>query len=288
MIKQLLACFGLLLPDLCLAQEHRAKHPTLRLPAAISYTVNAAASYTNYKDWKYNGFTNYSFLARSEINYDSTAEHWETHLRLNAGLGYMKFADSTWYKNTDDLYFSCDVVKRKNKRLEQVFNLYSSSQLLSAYERDAYGKHWQSGFGNPMTIDLGYGVVLHFWQTSRVSLSFVTLQTATRPLTEEDLSNNTPGMVSHRTLITSQYGLGIQTAIRKSFGKRLRWENNSRAFCNAIDKRQLDIDFRNRVILKLWKYLELVLDSRIRYMPYPPYRLQYRNELALTFTLERI
>lgn len=288
MTKQLLACFTLLLPYLKLSSQDSVTHPRFRLPSAITYSFNVSTSYTNYKNWKYNGVNNYAFLLRSEIDYDSTSTHWEAHLRCMANLGYIKFTDSIWYKNTDDIYFSCDLIRRRNKRLENVFNLYFSSQLLSNYAKDADGRHWESGFGNPMTIDLGYGTVLHFWQTSRISLSFVTLQTATRPLTDEETENVNSGMIYHKTLITSQYGLGLQTSIRKNIGKRLRWENNSRFFCNAIDRRQLDVDFRNRFVIKLLKYLDLIIDSRIRYMPYPPYKFQFRNELVLSFTYERI
>jgi hypothetical protein len=100
--------------------------------------------------------------------------------------------------------------------------------------------------------------------------------------------NNENDIIYKKTLITSEYGLGIQTYIRKNIGKRVRWENYSRAFANAINREKFNIDFRNRVIVKVFKYLDFIVDSRIRYIPYPPYKFQFRNELMLSFTLERI
>ncbi len=95
-------------------------------------------------------------------------------------------------------------------------------------------------------------------------------------------------MIYKKTLITSEYGLGLQTCIRKKFGQRVRWENYSRAFANAVNRQKLDLDFRNRVVIKIFKYLDFIVDSRIRYMPYPPYKFQFRNELMLSFTFEKI
>jgi hypothetical protein len=205
----------------------------------------------------------------------------------------MKFVDSTWYKNSDYVDFSADVIKNTNKIFENIFSFYFSSQFLSAYEmyysdNGDYAKRWISGFGNPMNIDIGYGTTVHFWKTSRIDLTFVTLRTSTMPILEPEEPIDKSNLVYKKTLITSEYGLSIQTYIRKSIGKRIRWENYSRAFANAINREKLDIDFRNRVIVKVFKCLDLIVDSRIRYMPYPPYKFQFRNELMLSLTLEKM
>ncbi|MCW3071163.1 MAG: hypothetical protein JWO44_1053 [Bacteroidetes bacterium] len=264
-----------------------------KLPPTITFCNNFSASYVHYKNWKYNGYNNYSFLLRSNVNYDTTGNNWETHLRFNGELGYMKFVDSTWYKNSDYVDLSADVVKNTNKTFENIFSFYFSSQFLSTYEmyyneNGDYTKRWVSGFGNPMSIDIGYGTTMHFWKTCRASLTFVTLRTSTMPLPEPIEIADKNDLVYKRTLITSEYGLGIQTYIRKNIGKRVRWENYSRAFANAINRDKFDIDFRNRVIVKIFKCLDFIVDSRIRYMPYPPYKFQFRNELMLSLTLEKM
>jgi hypothetical protein len=165
--------------------------------------------------------------------------------------------------------------------------------LISNYENyltesGTIQKRWVSGFGNPMNIELGYGTTLKFWKNNRITLTYVTLKTTTSPLLDTFSPNNQNGLIYNKTLVTSEYGIGLQTFIRKKIGKRFRWENTSHAFANAINRSHVDLDFRNRFIIKILKYLDLILDNRIRYTPYPPYKFQFRNELMLSFTFEKI
>jgi hypothetical protein len=273
--------------DSCNIKNH------FRLPSTISYSNNFSASYVHYKNWKYNGNNNYSFLARTNINYDTTGNNWETHIRFNGELGYMKFIDSTWYKNTDEFNFSTDIAKVNTKKIQNVFSFYFMSQFLSRYETylsetGELQKRWVNGFGNPMNIDLGYGTTIRFWKTSRINLTFVTFHTSTTPLIGYEPLTTGNDIIYKKTLIISEYGLGIQTFIRKDIGKVVRWENYSRAFANAINRDKFNIDFRNRIIIKVFKYMNLILDSRIRYAPYPPYKFQFRNELMLSFTFDKM
>jgi hypothetical protein len=204
----------------------------------------------------------------------------------------MKFVDSTWYKSSDYLDLAVDVVKNSGKRFENVFSFYFNSQILSSYEMyyndsGSYNKRWTSGFGNPMNIDLGYGTTIHFWENCRIDLNFVTLRTSTIPVLDYESADHENDMIYKKTLITSEYGIGLQTYIKKNIGSRVRWENYSRFFGNAVNRQKFDIDFRNRMIVKVFKYLDFIIDSRIRYMPYPPYKFQFRNELMLSFTFEK-
>lgn len=264
-----------------------------RIPNTITYSNNFSASYVHYKNWKYNGNNNYSFLLRSNINYDSIGTLWETHIRFNGELGYMKFVDSIWYKNTDYLDLTTEVVKNNGKTFSNIFTFYFNSQFLSNYENyyddsGYYNKRWTGGFGSPMNIDLGFGTTVRFWKTCRINLTFVTLRTSTNPILDFEPGKQQNDIIYKKTLITSEYGLGIQTYIRKDLGSKVRWENYSRCFANAINRTKFDIDFRNRVIINIFKYLDLIIDSRIRYMPYPPYKFQFRNELMLSFTFEKM
>lgn len=266
---------------------------SFHLPRTITYSNNFSASYVHYKNWKYNGNNNYSFLVRCNINYDTLGTSWETHVRFNGELGYMKFIDSTWYKNTDGLDLGIDVIKSNSKRFQNNFSFYFTSQFLSNYEiymseNGELQKRWINGFGNPMNLDLGYGTTVRFWKTCRATLTFVTLHTSTLPLLNFETSTSGNDIIYKKTLITSEYGIGLQTFIRKNIGSRVRWENYSRAFANAINRDKYNIDFRNRIIVKVFKYLDFIIDSRIRYVPYPPYQFQFRNELMLSFTLERL
>lgn len=259
----------------------------------ISYSNNFSASYIHYKNWKYNGYNNFSFLLRSNWSCDTIGQKWEMHFRFNGELGYLKFVDSAWYKNSDCVDVGVEIVRKTDKTFQNIFTFYFNSQFLSTYDTyynadGGYTKRWTSGFGNPMNIDLGYGTSVHFWKTCRVNLTFVTLRTSTLPINEGELLSQENNIIRNKTLITSEYGLGIQTFIRKNIGKRVRWENYSRAFANAINQQKFNIDFRNRLVVKVFKYLDLIVDNRIKYLPYPPYKFQFRNELMLSFTLEKI
>jgi hypothetical protein len=139
-----------------------------------------------------------------------------------------------------------------------------------------------------MSIDLGYGTSVHFWKTCRINLTFVTLKTTAVPYLSNEVLVNENDMVYKKSLITSEYGLGLQTYIRKNINSRLRWENYSRAFANAVNREKVNIDFRNRVIVKVFRFMDFIIDSRIKYLPYPPYKFQFRNELMLSFTFEKV
>jgi hypothetical protein len=272
------------------SKDSTKKH--FSIPSTFTYTNDLSASYVNYKNWKYSGINNFAFLVRSNINYDTLGNNWETHIRFNAELGYMKFVDSVWYKNNDFLDLNVEVVKTKTKKITNVFSFYCNSQFLSNYENfydehGEYAKRWSGGFGNPMVIDIAYGSELRFWKNCRMNLTFVTLRTTVSPAME-DQQNTYNDFIYKRSIITSEYGIGIQTFIRHKFGERIRWENYSRGFANAINRDRFNVDFRNRIILKVFKCLDLILDSRVRYTPIIPYKFQFRNELMLSFTFEKI
>ena len=108
------------------------------------------------------------------------------------------------------------------------------------------------------------------------------------PALDKETPNSQNDFIYKKSMITSEYGLGIQTFLRHNLCERIRWENYSRLFVNAINRNRLDLDFRNKIIIKILKYLDLIVDSRVRYTPYPPYKMQFRNELMLTFTMEKM
>ncbi|CAN5378238.1 hypothetical protein BH10BAC1_BH10BAC1_05730 [soil metagenome] len=265
----------------------------LSIPPTITNITNLSASYVNYKNWKYNGYSNYTFLARENLNYDTLGSNWETHIRFNGELGYMKFLDSVWYKNTDYLDLSTEIVKTKNKFITNLFTLYFNSQFLSTYD-DYYkddgtiSNRWSGGFGNPMNLEIGYGSTIRFWKTCRINLTFITLRTNIIPALDNQSIITKNDFIYEKSIISSEYGLGIQTFVRHDLFKKIRWENSTRFFGNAINRQHFDIDFRNRLIFHLIKYLDFIIDTRIRYMPYPPYKLQFRNELMLSFSLEKL
>lgn len=66
-----------------------------------------------------------------------------------------------------------------------------------------------------------------------------------------------------------------------------RWVNNSRFFGNGLDQDHVNFQFSNMVIVKLWKYLQLRLDTRLAYNPMLNYKMQFRQEALIGFFYER-
>jgi hypothetical protein len=265
------------------------KSAKFKLPQAYSYDSNISASYISYKNWKYNGYNNFSFILRENLNYDSIAQKTETHLRINAELGFMKFSDSIWYKNSDLLDLSLEISRNSEKRIRNVFSLSLNTQLLSSYEIriDSNGEEfnaWSSGFCNPLSLDLSYGSSVRFWKSSRININYVNLRTTVQPLPDPSSLDSGSEIIYKKSLIRSEYGFTIQTFIRHNLSERLRWESHSKIFANAINRERIELDLRSKFSLRLLKYFNLILDSRLKYTPSYPSKLQFRNELMLAFT----
>lgn len=263
------------------------------LKAGISYCSNTSASYISYKNWKNNGFNSFSFLARENLNYDKTGKRLDAHFRINGELSYLKFLDSTLVKNNDLLDMNLELIGTKNKRLNNSFTFNFYSQFISddeIYYNDLGEpmERWCGGFGNPMSLDLCYGSSLKLWKNSRINFNYVSLRSRVEPRLDNTLPTDKKVILLEHAFIYSEYGFTLQSFIRHKFAERLRWENNSRLFFNGIAPEDLDIDLRNRVIIRLFKHLDLIIDTKMRYLPVSPYKMQFRNELMLSFTVERV
>jgi hypothetical protein len=263
------------------------------LPAAITYTSNLSASYISYKNWKYSGFDNFAFLLRENFNYDTVSVKWEKHVRINAELGFIKFKDSIWHKSNDDCDLSIELIRTGNKRTGSAFSMSYGSQMLSDYEirYDANGEAysaWAAGFCNPMSLDVGYGTTVKFWKSCRLNLNYVNFHSTVSPLIDGGAAIKEGEILYKKSLIRSEYGFTVQTMIRHNITQKLRWENYSKLFANAVNRNNIDLDLRNKFVLKLLKHVDLTFDSRLRYAPVEPYLFQFRNELMLSFSLERL
>lgn len=83
------------------------------------------------------------------------------------------------------------------------------------------------------------------------------------------------------------YGMSIQTNIQKPIDKHLEWVNNSRFFANQFDKNHVNFDINNRVIVKVWKYLQVRFDTRLSYNPLVNYHFQFSQEILFGVFYQR-
>jgi hypothetical protein len=263
-----------------------------KLAQAFSFSGNLSGSFISYNNWKGNEKNSFFFKTLLCGNYDSTATKWESHVHLSAELSYLKYIDSTWNKNSDYLDIGVEFLQRRQKNITSTFNLAVYTQMISDYsfyysDSGEYLRRWSGGFANPMSIDLVYGSAWRFWKTCRIDLGYVTLKSNVSPLAGAVTGTETAWLISKSSRMSTQYGFCLQTHIRHNFNKRFRWENQSRIFVNAIAPDHISLDLKNRVGFRIIKYLELILDTKVRYLPAPPYQFQFRNELALAFTVSR-
>ncbi len=84
-----------------------------------------------------------------------------------------------------------------------------------------------------------------------------------------------------------QYGGSVVVAINHPLTDRIDWINSSRFFYNAFDRDHVSMDFMNRFSIKLWKYLQLRIESRAGYDPMMSYNIKFSQEFLLGVFYER-
>jgi hypothetical protein len=237
---------------------------------------------------------NFTFLGNIQYRHNS-ADSLSMHAhQVLADLGYLKFVDSIWTKNLDRFQVNL-LWATSAKRFRHSYTAVLSTQFLpnkstewdsetaKLVERDV------GGFLRPFSLEVGYGAMLSFWQTSNINFAFATLKLSAYP------KETTAPAFADATFIQGgdmnyymSYGLGVTTAINKSFGTRLQWINNSRGFCNGFDKDHVNFDVSNMLIVKLWKYIQFRFDTRLGYNPMLNHQLQFRQEALVGFFYERL
>lgn len=224
----------------------------------------------------------------------AAAGNGRSHLHVvMADLGYLKFVDSTWVKHLDRLQVAL-LWSAAGRRVQRSWSMALSTQFLPTafLEYDlAEGRMREravGGFLNPFTLDAGHGVVWSFWEKSSLNCAFATVR-----LTASPKATTAPAFVDARTLEGDKayyflsYGFSLAALIDRPLGTRVQWLNGTRFFANGIDRDHVNLSFSNLVIVKLWTYLQLRLDTRLAYDPLVSYDLQFRQEVLLGFFYER-
>lgn len=182
----------------------------------------------------------------------------------------------------------------KSRRFDHSYSILLNTQFLPnttwRYDPELQRNTSKSigGFMRPFNLEVRYGAVLRFWNTSSINFAFATLKLSGYPkeLTAPPFRDATLLQSAGMNYYMS-YGLGVVTAINKPIGTRLQWINNSRAFCNGFDKDHVNFDLSNMLIVKLWKYIQFRFDTRLAYNPMLNYQVQFRQEALVGFFYER-
>lgn len=252
-----------------------------------------SASYATSQNWAGQDLKNYAFA--TNLLYRHTlfgSERSHAH-QLAADLGYLKFVDSTWVKHIDRIQVNL-LWNSSGRKFNHSYSIVLATQFLPNaileynLEEGRLEERAVGGFLNPFALDAGYGAVWSFWQGSNINFAFATLRFSGSPKASMAPSFTDNNMIEGRNaLYFLNYGFSITAAINKPIGEHLQWINSTRFFGNGVDRDHVNFDFNNMVIVKLWKYLQLRMDTRLAYNPMLNYDLQFRQELLIGFFYER-
>lgn len=251
------------------------------------------ASYATSQHWGGLDQRNYVLIGNVIVRRSVFAgDRYSSHQAM-ADLGYLKFVDSTWVKSLDRLQINL-LWSTSRARWSRSYLVTFGTQFLpgsyTAFD-EALGRPTArsvGGFLVPFDLGISHGTVFTFWGASTVDIAWATVRFNSMPkefTPAAFVDANT--LQGTRVYYFLSYGFGLASAINKRIGDRVQWINNSHFFGNGIDRDHVNMDLTNLVIVKLWKYVQLRLDTRLLYNPLFSYDLQFRQEVLLGFFYER-
>ncbi len=252
-----------------------------------------SASYSDQRNWLGQDFKNLSFAGSINYSHNASAKGWRHQHIAMADLSYLKFIDSLWFKNTNRIAINLLWHEQQSKILHS-YSLAFQSQFLPSYQynydyekRIMVRSHSAYSF-NPSALELGYGALLQFWQTSSINFAFASLRFTSTPKPSAISADELPHFATtNRSYLNINYGFSVSTNIRKKMGDRVEWWNNSRVFCNAVDREHINFECLNRINIKLWKYLQLRFDTKLAYNPQLNYNIQFSQEVLVGIFFEK-
>ncbi len=282
-----LTCW-ILNPSLLYAQASIDSTKTTR-----SLYTSLSSSYTANRNWLGKDFQNFSFTGNIQFKHNQIGPVLQHSHVIIGDLGYLKFIDSIWTKNQDRIQLNL-LWNSTQGRIKHSYTFLLNSQFLHN-TRTAYNPEFKKneitkfgGFMQPFSAEIGYGALLSFWKKCNINFAFATIKFSGYP---KDFPTNVISEVhfarGEKNFYDMAYGLSIQTNIQKPIEKHLEWINNSRFFANQFDKNHVNFDFNNRLIVKLWKYVQVRFDTRLSYNPLLNYHLQFSQEILFGVFYQR-
>lgn len=262
-----------------------------KLPSWCTHTTSLSLAQQTARSSHTGGLDNFSVNLQSQWRLDSTDLKREHHAAFQLDLAYIYFSDSVWIKSADALEIRYEFI-RKREHWDRNFEIQFDTQLLSDHESYSVdsihqGTRWSGGFCDPFRLDLAYGTTWGFWKNCRINLLFVDLHMSLRPFHPEEEPAPPASFPFNNCLLESLYGCRLQSFVRHSFNKHIRWENSLNLFLYAVHPSAMQLDLRNKITFHLVRFLDLSIDTRLKYLPGALHEFQFRNEFLLAFTLEK-
>ena len=154
----------------------------LKLKTALS------TSFIAHKNWQQGGNDNISFLGNLDVRHATRAKKLTHSYALKAELGYSKFLDSLWIKNTDRWRIALQWNYKPGNSLIFTYSFTANSQFTDSYKYKVDRKTQElsrkrlGGFISPANAINSLGFNWSFWDGSRINFAVASLKTDIRPL----------------------------------------------------------------------------------------------------------
>jgi hypothetical protein len=252
--------------------------------AQLQYKGGLSAAYSMQKNWNENQVSFVTLQTGWLVDYHKDKEDSQTFHHLNTEISYIYFPDSIWKTNTDYLKLNLQWNKKKNNKWESNTSVYFTTRYLNKYNNISSSKIWQEGFLNPLDLAISYGWKRNIFKKSSISISFSTLRFLVMPANRVTSKNETSLRLKNNTCLSGQYGFQAQSFINENFyNDKLFWINDSRLYINQISEKGLLLDMHNILAIKIYKCLEIRIDTKLQYDYLMCAKIRFKQEALLGF-----
>lgn len=251
-----------------------------------------SGSYTTSRNYQAEDFRNLAFTGGVFFQDDLKGQTRRHSHKLLADLSMLKFIDSTWTKGNDRLQANL-LWCMTDQKWSHAYSVVLATQFLPnehlVYDPEDGSPHIAryGGFLAPAALELCYGGTWTPWPLSTIQFGFATARFISTPKVSLQPPDREHLAETSKSVFDMQYGGSVVVAINHPLTDRIDWINSSRFFCNAFDRDHVSMDFMNRFCIKLWKYLQLRVESRAAYDPMVSYNIKFSQEFLLGVYYER-
>ena len=256
----------------------------------IYLNASASASYAGESNWSNRTGNSLAIAGGIDLNYDHVGKHkWNEHHLFRTELGFIRYGDSIWIKNSDAFKIQMRWSKLNEKKFETLWSFYLGSQWLNDYDYSFVDnetkKRWTGGIFNPLSIELIYGWNKELWKSSRVSVSLATIKIESLPINKAintELKKDESLLITKHSYIKALYGFSSQFIVNESmYNDAIMLRHESRFFFNGLSRTSVHLDINNRIAFNFLKFMQLRLDTKILFDPDYSTKLQFRQEVLL-------
>ncbi len=205
-------------------------------------------------------------------------------LELRTDLGYTKFTDSIWIKNTDNLWLLFSYRTVSEKKFRNSINASLRTQLTDTWLSipNYTGKNerqWRSGPLTPGTTILSYGLNYRFDERTDISVSYASLKIYSFIPKPE---SQTPVFIrAGKVSVNSEYGFNFQLRLEEPINHFISVENRTSFFATGLKKESMIFDFQNRIWVNIYRNIRVRIDSKFFYDALQATGIQSKYELLV-------